>query len=105
MVREQPFLGYDYANPYDHLREFEQLCSCLTISGMAQETFRWKLFAFSLVERAKQWYAHNVCKVNEEWDRLRDNFCLAFSPISCIASLRKGILDFCQDEKETIGAF
>ena len=34
MVREQAFLGLDYENPYHHLREFEQLCACLTISGM-----------------------------------------------------------------------
>jgi len=38
MVREQTFSGVDYENPYHHLREFEQLCACLTISGMSQET-------------------------------------------------------------------
>jgi hypothetical protein len=38
MVREQTFLGMDYENPYHHLREFEQLCACLTILGMSQET-------------------------------------------------------------------
>jgi hypothetical protein len=62
MVWEQAFLGLDYENPY-HLREFEQLCACLTISSMSQETLRWKLFPFSLDERAKQWYTHNVGKV------------------------------------------
>jgi hypothetical protein len=71
---------------------------------MAQETLRWKLFLFSLTERAKQWYTHNIGKVNGEWDELRDMFCLVFFPISCIASLRKEILDFRQDEKENIGA-
>ena len=38
MVREQAFSGLDYENPYHHLREFEQLYACLTISGMSQET-------------------------------------------------------------------
>ena len=38
MVREQAFLGLDYENPYHHLWEFEQLCACLTISGMSQDT-------------------------------------------------------------------
>ena len=70
MVREQPFSGYELENPYHHLREFEQLCSCLSIVGMAQETLRWKLFPFSLNERARQWYAHNVGKVNGEWEEL-----------------------------------
>ena len=94
MVREQSFSGFDDENPYHHLREFEQLCSCLSIAGMAQETLRWKFFPFSLAERAKQWYAHNVGKVNGEWEELRDRFCLTFFPISRIASLRKEILDF-----------
>ena len=35
--------------------------------------------------------------------KLRNRFCLAFFPISHIASVRKEILDFCQDEKETLG--
>ena len=38
MVQEQTFSGYDNENPYHHLRKFEQLCSCLSIAGMAQET-------------------------------------------------------------------
>ena len=71
---------------------------------MAQETLRWKLFPFSLVERVKQWYAHNIGKVNGDWDELRDRFCLAFFPMSRIASLRTKILNFHQDEKEPIGA-
>jgi len=71
---------------------------------MAQETLRWKLFPFSLAERAKQWYTHNVGKVNGEWEELSDRFCLAFFPISRITSLRKEILDVRQDEKESIGA-
>ena len=104
MVWEQSFLCFDDENPYHHLQEFEQLCSCLSIAGMAQETLRWKLFPFSLNERARQWYAHNVGKVNGEWEELWDRFCLAFFPISRIASLRKDILDFRQDEKESIGA-
>jgi hypothetical protein len=53
MVWEQTFLGLDYENPYHHLRGFEQLCACLTISGMSHETLWWKLFPFSLNERAK----------------------------------------------------
>jgi hypothetical protein len=65
-----------------------------------QETLRWKLFLFSLDEREKQWYTHNVGKVNGELDELRDRFYLAFFPISRIASLQKEILDFHQDEKE-----
>ena len=104
MVREQTFSGLDYENPYHHLWEFEQLCACLTILGMSHETLRWKLFPFSLDEREKQWYAHNVGKVNGDWEELRNRLCLAFFPISRMAALRQEILNFQQKEKETIGA-
>jgi hypothetical protein len=40
MVREQSFSSKEYENPYTHRREFEQLCSCLTIAGMTQETIK-----------------------------------------------------------------
>jgi len=46
MVREQSFSGTKAESPYAHLREFEQLCSCLVIAGMTQETLKWKLFPF-----------------------------------------------------------
>jgi hypothetical protein len=71
---------------------------------MAQETIKWKLFPFSLLGRAKQWYAHAVGGVHGNWDELRDKFCLAFFPLSRIATLRIELLTFQQKEKETIGA-
>ena len=81
MVREQVILGLDFENPY-HLREFEQLCDCLTILGVSQKTLWWKLFPFSLDERAKQWYAHNVGKVTGDCEELWNKLCLGFFPIS-----------------------
>ena len=70
MVREQTFSGEEDENPYVHLREFEQLCSCLNIPGMTHDTIKWKLFPFSLSKRVKQWYAHTVRSVNGDWDEL-----------------------------------
>jgi hypothetical protein len=61
------------------------------------------LFPFSLDERAKQWYTHNVGKVASDWEELRNKFCVAFFPISRIAALRQEILNFRQKEKETVG--
>ena len=104
MVQEQTFSGLDYENPYTHLREFEQLYACLAISSMLQEALRWKLFLFSLDERAKQWYAHNVGKVVGDWEELRNRLCLTFFPISWIATLQQEILNFQQKEKKTVGA-
>ena len=71
--------------------------------GMTHETLKWKLFPFSLSKRVKQWYAHTVRSVNGDWDELRDEFCLAFFPISRIITLHLEILTFQQKEKETLG--
>ena len=60
LIREQSFLGEGNENPYSHLQEFEQTCACLRIAGMSDKTLRWKLFLFSLTERAKQWYNQTV---------------------------------------------
>jgi len=103
MVWEQSFLRMDYGKPYHHLREFEHLYTCLTIEGMSHETLRWKLFPFSLDERAKHWYTLNVGTVSGDWEELRNKFCLAFFPLSWITALRHEILNFRQKEEETTG--
>jgi hypothetical protein len=53
MVKSQSFSGKEDENPHIHLNEFEQTCACLHIVGMSDETLRWKLFPFSLEEKAK----------------------------------------------------
>jgi len=104
MVRAQTFSGLETEDPDLHLQVFEELCSCLIIPGMSQETLRWKLFPFSLVGKAKQWYTHNMRGTIHDWEELRDDFCLSFSSASHTTSLRSEILAFEQVEKETVGA-
>ena len=60
MVRKRPFSGEIHEDPYEHLQEFEELCSGLVILGMTQEALQWKLFSFSLIERAEQWYTRTI---------------------------------------------
>jgi hypothetical protein len=88
MVRAQTFSGLESEDPDLHLQVFEELCSCLVILGISQETLRWKLFPFSLMGKAEQWYTHNVRGMIHDWEELRDSFCLSFSYASHTASLR-----------------
>jgi hypothetical protein len=64
----------------------------------------WKLFPSSLKGEAKQWYTNPIVSMNGDWEQLKDKFCLAFFPMSRINSLPRAILDFEQNEKESIGA-
>jgi hypothetical protein len=76
----------------------------MSIPGMTQEILMWKLFPFSLKGEAKQWYTNVVGSMNGDWEKLKDKFCLVFFPMSRINSLPMAILDFEQNEKESIGA-
>jgi hypothetical protein len=40
MVQAQPFFRLENEIPCNHLLEFEEMCSYLSISGMTQETLR-----------------------------------------------------------------
>jgi hypothetical protein len=71
---------------------------------MTHETIKGKLFPFSLLGRAKQWYAHTIGGVIGSWVKLRDKFCLAFYPLSRVAALRIEIFTVQQKEKKTLGA-
>jgi hypothetical protein len=71
---------------------------------MTQETIKLKLFPFSLLGKAKQWYAHSIRGINGDWDKLQKNFGLTFFPTSQVNALRIEILTFQQKEKETLGA-
>ena len=62
----------------------------------------WKLFLFSLTGKARQWYTRYVGSVKGEWERLQTKFCLTYFPISCVARLRREVLNFKQEEKESL---
>ena len=70
---------------------------------MTQEAVRWKLFPFSLTERAEQWYTRRIGSMCGDWEELRADFCHSFCRDKRINSLRIDILDFKQLE-ESIGA-
>ena len=90
--------------PYTHLQEFEENYSLLIIPGMNQNTLRWKLFPFSLTERAKTWYYRTVVRVGGDWIQLNDEFCLFFFPVPKVIPRRIQLLTFEQGDNESLGA-
>jgi len=104
MVLEDPFLGEGDENPYTHLRDFEQLYSWIHIQGMRRVTLKWNLFPFSLTGKATRWYSRYVGSVDGEWEKLQAKFCLTYFPISHVARFHREILNFKQEENESLGA-
>ena len=70
MVRAQTFSALETKDLDLDLQVFEELCSCLVIPGISQETLRWKLFPFSLMGKAEQWYTHNMRGMIHDWEEL-----------------------------------
>jgi hypothetical protein len=87
-VQEHSFSRGKDDNPYAHLREFEQVCSCVHISGMSHETLKQKLFPFTLTGLVILWYTRTVESAQREWKVLQAKFCLTFFPITRVGRLR-----------------
>jgi hypothetical protein len=103
LVQEHIFSRNHSENPYSHLADFEQTCSCLKIKGIADETLRWKLFPFSLTGRAKKWYNRHVGNSQGDWDILGKEFCLKFFLVEKAIKLWFKIIGFKQLNKESLG--
>jgi len=59
MVQASPFCGKAHEDPNAHLQHFLEVWSTFTIKGATQEAIRLRLFPFSLLGKAKQWFYSN----------------------------------------------
>ena len=53
--------------------------------------------------KARQWYTRYVRSVGGEWEKLQAKFCLTHFPISRVSHLHRDILNFKQEENESLG--
>ena len=47
--------GMERENPYDHIKEFEEVCNMFQEGGASIDLMRLKLFPFTLKDKAKVW--------------------------------------------------
>ena len=59
MVQASPFCGKVNEDASAHLQLFLELCSTFVIKGVSQDAMWLRLFPFSLLGRAKQWFYAN----------------------------------------------
>ena len=60
-------------------------------------------FPFSLIGKAKRWYKLTIGSRQGDWEALCSSFCLHFFPISRVVNLHLEVLNFKQEEKESLG--
>ena len=78
MVQASPFCGKAHKDANAHLQHFLVICSTLTIKGVSQKAIRLRLFPFSLLGKAKQWFYSNRNAI-DTWDKCSMLSLLSFS--------------------------
>ena len=56
MVQASPFCGKPNEDANAHLQNFLELCNTVVIRGVTADVIKLRLFPFSLLGKAKQWF-------------------------------------------------
>ena len=101
MMQACPFCGKPIEDANAHLQNFLELCKTVTIRGDTADAIRLRLFPFSLLGKAKQWFYHNKEAVST-WDKCYTEFLAKFFPLGKTNALRGRISSFQQTGMESI---
>ena len=63
MVQANPFCGKPHEDANAHLQHFLEVCGTFTIENVSADAIRLRLFQFSLLGKAKQWFYANKSEV------------------------------------------
>jgi hypothetical protein len=72
MVQHSPFTGKE--DPNLHLQAFIQLCQTFKMDGVTQDQMRARLFPFSLLGKALQWFHSQPAETVQNWNALMKAF-------------------------------
>jgi hypothetical protein len=101
MVQASPFCGKANEVASAHLQQFLELCCTFVIKGVSQDAIWLRLFPFSHLGRAKQWFYVNESAVNT-LDNCTKAFLAKFFPMGKTNALRGRISSFQLAFNETI---
>jgi hypothetical protein len=101
MVQSSPFCGKPNEDASAHLQQFLEICSTFTIKDVSAADVQLRLFPFSLLGKAKQWFYANRSAVNT-WDKCASAFLTKFYPMGKTNALRARISSFQQASNESI---
>nr|AAL83338.1 Putative polyprotein [Oryza sativa Japonica Group]AAM08727.1 Putative polyprotein [Oryza sativa Japonica Group] len=88
MAQASPFCGKPNEDANAHLQQFLEICSTYTIKGVSPDVVKLRLFPFSLLGRAKQWFYANRTAVNT-WDKCSTAFLSKFFPMEAWERLQE----------------
>ena len=74
------FHGMESENPYQHIKEFEDVCNTFREGGASIDLMRLKLFPFALKDKAKIWLNSLRPRSIRTWTDLQAEFLKKFFP-------------------------
>ena len=80
MVQSNQFCGKAHEDASAHLQHFLEICNTFTISGVSKDAILLRLFPFSLLGKAKQWF-YATKEKNTTWALCSTNFLAKFFPM------------------------
>ena len=86
MAQASPFCGKPNEDANAHLQNFLELCDTIVIRGVAADVVKLRLFPFSLLGKAKQWFYKE--KYIDTWDKCSKAFLAKFFPLGKTNALR-----------------
>jgi hypothetical protein len=101
MVQQSPLCGKASEDANAHLQHFLEICSTFTIRGLTQDVVHLRLFPFSLLGKAKQWFYSNKEAVST-WEKCSNAFLTKFFPLGKTNAIWNKISVFQQLTDETI---
>ncbi|CAN6244124.1 unnamed protein product [Urochloa humidicola] len=100
MVQDSPFTGKE--DPNLHLQSFLQLCNTFKMKGVDDNQLRARLFPYSLMDKALQWFYTLEVSTVEKWESLVQAFIAKFYSLEKMQTLRSRITSFAHSTTETI---
>jgi hypothetical protein len=100
MVQHSPFT--DKEDPNLHIQAFIQLCQTFNMYGVTQDQMRARLFPFSLLGKALQWFHAQPAEMVQNWNVLMRAFMKEYYSLGKTQSLLNKIATFAQYSTETI---
>ena len=100
MVQASPFCGKPNEDANEHLQNFLELCDTVVIQGVAADVVKLRLFPFSLLGKAKQWFYKE--KDIDTWAKCSKVFLAKFFLLGKTNALRGKISSFQQTGMESV---
>ncbi|KAL1568847.1 hypothetical protein AAHA92_00404 [Salvia divinorum] len=101
-VEQHPFAGRATEDANRHLIKFMELANTLKINGVEDNAIRVRLFPFSLIDSAKEWFECLPVEKISSWDDIVSLFLDKYYPPGTILKLKSEICQFIQGHDEPL---